>query len=296
MKLFCTIILLCYCATFSLARPITGDSTHCLTLEDTVFIKLGEYNQKLLQHTIEPKQTLYSLAKFYELSVEQLHNYNPALKESLPKVGQVISIPIPNRCIIRYREGVRNQSLLIPVFHVVGASETLYGLCKRTYRMGIDDIKQRNNLTDEALTVGQILQIGWMSIAGIPPSNTMTWKDTTSTMDDPYLQITLQLQAIYNESKTGQAKERDHRGLAKVSESAFKRPGFVAYHKYAPVNSIIRIHNPMAKKVVYALVIGRIPPSLQQWDTEVILVVPTFLGDVLGVVDPRFFAKVSYVK
>ena len=82
---------------------ITGDSTQYLSIQDTIFLDFSVYQEKTFHHYIAPKQTLYSLAKFYGMSVEELYFYNPTLRDSAIAIGQQIKIPIPNKSIIRYK-------------------------------------------------------------------------------------------------------------------------------------------------------------------------------------------------
>ena len=82
----------------------TGDSLYYLTAKDTIFLAVDESNEKIFEHQIEKKQTLFSLAKFYGMTIEELTLYNEALKNPVISIGQKIKIPIPNRAIIRYKK------------------------------------------------------------------------------------------------------------------------------------------------------------------------------------------------
>lgn len=276
-------------------QAFTGDSTRFLTLKDTVYLKISPYGGKLLLHTLEAKQTLYSLAKFYQLSLEELYLLNPRLEAEGARIGQVVQIRIPNRAILRYKPTSFDEKKHIPVYHLVEAGQTLYTIAKRYYRMDVEELMHRNQLIDTNLKIGQALRIGWMSVEGIPPLKNLE-PDTTKLFSDPFLSMNFQLKNAYEQQLNSGKKEVAHRGLAKVSTRNGLLNGFVVYHEKAALHSVIRIANPMTSKVVYAKVVGRIPPSLEQWDTEVVLVIPPMLGDILGVIDPRFFAKVRYVK
>jgi hypothetical protein len=64
---------------FKLQAFFTGDSLNYLNFKDTIFITIGNYQEKIFEHHIAPKQTLYSLAKFYGLSLTEVYYYNPEL-------------------------------------------------------------------------------------------------------------------------------------------------------------------------------------------------------------------------
>ena len=45
-----------------------------------------------IEHTVKEKETLYKIAKLYDVKVEEIFTLNPGLTEAL-KIGQVIKIP-----------------------------------------------------------------------------------------------------------------------------------------------------------------------------------------------------------
>jgi LysM repeat protein len=146
----------------------TGDSLSYLSLKDTIFLTSGNFSEKVFEHKIERKQTLYSLARFYGLSVEELYYFNPGLKEARISPGFPIKVPIPNRAIIRYKDENFDPQQHIPVYYVVRKGETMYRIAKVYFRMPIHDLIERNNLTSTGLKTGQILHVGWMNLEGIP--------------------------------------------------------------------------------------------------------------------------------
>ena len=108
-----TIILFCSFNIFGTTNlNITGDSLHYLTTKDTIFLSSDYEGQKIFIHTMEPKQTLYSLSKFYGLSLDELYYYNPANEGGKYGIGSEIKIPIPNRSIIRYKPKDYSLSLI----------------------------------------------------------------------------------------------------------------------------------------------------------------------------------------
>jgi len=54
------------------------------------------YNEEgLIFHTVKRKETLYSIAAYYQVSIEEIKALNPELGWGGPKAGQVIRIPAP---------------------------------------------------------------------------------------------------------------------------------------------------------------------------------------------------------
>ena len=85
MKSLTTLALL-FISTFVFAT-FQGDSLNYLTPQDSVFLTVDENNQKIIEHRLEYKQTMYSLAKFYGLELNELMYFNEELGE-LPDIHE----------------------------------------------------------------------------------------------------------------------------------------------------------------------------------------------------------------
>ncbi len=112
-------------------------------------VKSGEAKEEYLYHEVEPKETLFSLAKQYQVTIDDLMKLNPELKEGL-KEGQRIKI----KKIETNVEHVDNQY----VYHEVEAHETLFSLAKRYYNT-IDEILDLNPDVKDGLKIGQKLKL-----------------------------------------------------------------------------------------------------------------------------------------
>lgn len=265
---------------------VTGDSIAYLTLDDTIFLSIGPYQEKVFHHFIAPKQTLYSLSKFYGLTVGELHFYNPELKEEELAPGQPIKIPIPNKSIIRYQIEGFNPNKYIPICYRIKKGDTVFNLAKRVFQMPIDTIMQRNQLTSFNLSPGQILQLGWMSLEGIPETNRKyrghpIWKKNDT------------LRRKYNQNLESQ-EEHIQRGVAFWQKQRKDDSKLYALHRHAPINSIVAVTNPMKNRTVYAKVVGRMPDSV--YKDNIVVVVSSTAAKMLGAKDARFYVQVSYTK
>ena len=89
-------------------------------------------------YVVEKGDTLYSIAKKFDISVNKLKEFN-GLSTNLLNIGQKILIPIGEETT-----------------YVVKSGDTLYKIA-REFNISVDEIKQLNNLTNNILSVGQIL-------------------------------------------------------------------------------------------------------------------------------------------
>jgi LysM repeat protein len=88
-------------------------------------------------HVVEAKETIYSLAKQYHVSIEELEALNPEIKEGLP-IGFVLKIP-KEKTIKANLEEIKPNEVIIKVpskpnlvSYEVQPKETLYGIAAKT--------------------------------------------------------------------------------------------------------------------------------------------------------------------
>lgn len=263
----------------------TGDSSSYLSPQDTIFLRTSSTGEKLFVHTLEKKQTLFSLAKFYGLSVEELYFYNPGLEVQSLKIGQKIQVPIPNMAIVRYRINTFIESNFVPVYHVVRRGETMFRISRYYYDMPKEIIMQRNGMVTTDLKTGQALQVGWMSLEGIPEE----FRGESS--GGIISRRNNALRKVFARNTTGKKLTEDS-GVAFWKKSTGESSDFYALHRFAPVNSIIEINNPMKNRTIYAKVVGRIPDTAYGDDVKVI--VSSVVAKLLGAKDRRFFVKIRH--
>ena len=263
----------------------TGDETYYLLPQDTIFLQIGRASEKIFRHKLAPGQTLFSLSKFYGLTIDEIYFYNPSLKANTYKKGDAISIPIPNRAIKRFKGKYFESSQYIPVCYMVERGDNLYHISKRIFKLPLETVKEKNNLTDNTLSIGQILNVGWMSIHGIPDSLRQfkghpLWKRSFNNKKEYFYQT---------ESK----KEQETRGPARWIKGNSNSTALVVLHRKATEGAIVGVTNPMNKRTVYAKVIGRVPYT---YPADVEVIVSPVIAKMLGVLDEKFYARTHYLK
>lgn len=112
------------------ATTIVTPSEEEIISEGTVYkVKIGD--------------TLYSIAKQYNVSVDDIVNQNNLVSNNLT-IGTKLLIP-----------SGKSSDIIV---YTVQRGDSLWALANN-YNTTIDDIKRLNNLTSDVLTVGQKLQI-----------------------------------------------------------------------------------------------------------------------------------------
>lgn len=111
------------------------------------------FGQEYKYHSVKPGETVYSIAKSYNISEEAIYKYNPDARNGIG-VSSKLVIPISEaEASEEAGEDVRFKT------HKVAKKETLYSLSKQ-YEVSIEDIKRYNpHLYSAELRTGEEVQI-----------------------------------------------------------------------------------------------------------------------------------------
>ncbi|MBO9585593.1 MAG: LysM peptidoglycan-binding domain-containing protein [Flavobacterium sp.] len=110
-------------------------------------------------HQVVAKESLFSIAREYNVSVQDLENLNKDILINGLQIGQTISIP-NKRKTLDGRVRVINQET---VFHVVEPKETKFSITKK-YGISIDQLESQNPEIVNGLIVGNKLAINTKAI------------------------------------------------------------------------------------------------------------------------------------
>ncbi len=130
-----------------------------------------------VNHKVLPKETLYSLARDYNVSVDDIKANNPEVAKNGLQIGQVLKIltnkkvdvvqstsiikTIPTKEVAKTAVSAEKKpsSKSGIIMHKVEPKETLYSLSKK-YNVTVDQIKEQNaTLLINGLQIGQVLEI-----------------------------------------------------------------------------------------------------------------------------------------
>ena len=100
----------------------------------------GDY----LIYTIKKGDNLYDIAKNYNITLDELINFNQQ-GSTLLHIGEQLLIPINNQT---------NNNIQ----YVIKPGDTLYNIAKR-YNTNVDEIKRINNLNNNMLKIGETILI-----------------------------------------------------------------------------------------------------------------------------------------
>lgn len=104
---------------------------------------------KVKIHTVAKGETLFSISRLYEVSMDDLLRWNELPNPDAISIGQNIQVKAP------IDEASVGKDIIL---HVVAPSETVYAI-SRKYGMTVDEVMELNELSNFDLNVGQELKV-----------------------------------------------------------------------------------------------------------------------------------------
>lgn len=239
--------------------------------------------QYFILHKVEKGEGLYAISRRYNVPVDAIEKANPDAKSGL-KLGEILLIPTTIK-----KEAAKEEVIL----HTVKPGETLYAISKQ-YNVSVDQIKIKNKLTSNNLTVGQELVI-----KGTKPKEVTEHVENYGGEEKPPVTKPKEETPVVKEqpgkyeynSATGEVKESGFAVVA-VNEIMNQERSF-CLHPTAPVGTIIMVTNAQTNKSVFVRVVGK-PESMEP---QVILKLSKAAGDRLGIGEnDRVSVRLNYAK
>jgi LysM repeat protein/ABC-type branched-subunit amino acid transport system substrate-binding protein len=115
--------------------------------------------KKYYLHTVEKGQTLYAIARAYEVTVNDIVVENPSMMDGAIKPGDVLRVPFDKKgsiTTIQNPPAVDTSKKFI--VHKVEAGQTVYSISKK-YNVSLDDIYNNNPESRTAIRPGMELKI-----------------------------------------------------------------------------------------------------------------------------------------
>jgi len=170
--------------------------------------------------------------------------------------------------------------------HTVASNETLYSIATR-YKLSMDQVKAKNNLTGYSLRVGQKLLIkGQYPQKPVPSANHQPENpvDTLNSIKNPSLRLPASRYGL---------NQMDEKGTGIwISDPDLDPSKMLVLHRSAPIGTVMKITNPMSNRSTFAKVVGKFTEN--ESTKDVIIVMTKAVADALGAIDKRFFCNLTY--
>ncbi len=124
--------------------------------EDVVFLK---------SHEVQPGETLFSIARQYQTTVEEIRGWNNLTENTSLRVGQKLVVGEESRMSTQPVSSQPAKTTPGLTEHFVQAGETLYSISRR-YSISVDSLRQWNELPE-----GSGLKVGQKLLVATPAAN-----------------------------------------------------------------------------------------------------------------------------
>lgn len=253
-----------------------------------------------LVHTVAPKETLFSISKLYNVTIDDVKTWNN-LKDYTLSTGQQLVIKKQNTALTTQTTIKPAEVKAVPsssgnYTHIVAQGETLYSIA-RQYNVSVQQIKDSNALASSELKIGQTIMISSAvaapvstSVAAVPVIKPQEFPQTTT---KPVVTLPVENTIKISESVAG-TDEIKESGLAELIEGTEGNRKYMAMHRSAPIGTILKVRNEMNNREVFVRVVGSLPST--SVNDKIVIKISKSAYDRLGAIDPKFRAEVTYYK
>lgn len=228
-------------------------------------------------HVVEKGETLYSIAKKYEMQAKELFALNNLTAKSTVKIGQKLKVTkrtITTETVKQPAPATTTEAVYKPVETVVPAKK----------EEAKENVPSDNIATVTKTTTNNVAPANTAAVKKTPAATT---KNIVPVAGTPTV-VSSKFQTEFNTSVNPNTK-RTLRGIAKVvNNSELTSSSFVLYN-YAEEGDIVKVVNLMTKKVMYLKVVGK----TENPGEEIILQVSFDTAKMLQANENRFLVEVT---
>lgn len=118
------------------------------------------YANNFIIHKVKQGETMYSIAKMYNVPIDVIYKNNPSLSSDILKIDTELRIPkkLNNTINVKQNSTQNTAPKYDTILHKVKPKETMYAISK-FYKVSIDDIKKWNNLQTTDLSMDALIKI-----------------------------------------------------------------------------------------------------------------------------------------
>ena len=252
-------------------------------------------------HTVVTGETLYSVSRLYDVSVDDIKTWNNLNDNSLA-AGQSLTIKKKSTTLsivaIQPQEATKlSEAKSLKGVHTVVSKESMYSIA-RLYGITVGQLKEWNGMGEVELKIGQTLFIAqpmYDKAEVKTEQNSVTetkepvelFKEVTPIQTQQETTITISEKVIgSDEVKQG--------GLAELIEGSEGNRKYLALHRSAKAGTILKVKNELNNREVFVRVAGPLPDT--GVNTNVVIKISKSAYDRLGAIDQRFRVEVTYYK
>jgi LysM repeat protein len=237
-------------------------------------------------HKVAAKETLFSVAKLYNVSMDDLKAWNHLTDYAL-SVGQELIVKKPPGFVGAVSMETPKSATGT---HTVEPKETLFSIAKK-YGITVQQLKDLNGITGADVKIGQVLIVQ----AAASVTNPMIEKPllTTPVVKEEPKQEKIETVPTRTETVIGSDEVKEG-GLAEVIDGTEGNRKYLALHRTAKAGAILKVRNELNNREVFVRVVGPLPAT--GVNDKLVIKISKSAFDRLGAIDPKFRVEVTYYK
>ena len=307
-----------------------SNSNTIFTKSDKIYVNISPNSDFYYNHQFQKGHSLYALSRVFDVPLNQLYAVNGLKKDEPLQPGQTIKVPLKQHYLFK---GLNLLGLkyghYIPVFYKTKTKDNLFRISRIYFDQPTEDLKKRNNLKSNNLSLDQEILVGWWPIDSAEPRTDedefeenfgyqdkeerayeapeenstneevklVNLIDNEDDLDSNMIMDVPPAPDGFNKLLLGNLPYRETMQEIKKAEVAnwdksMPDNGTVyVLHRDAVIDSYIQMYNPILRRSVLAKVIGRIPYGA--YTNNVSLVLSPRAAKQLGALDKRFKVEVQ---
>jgi LysM repeat protein len=271
-------------------------NNYSISVGQILRVPLKVYKISGIFHTVDKGETLYSISRTYEVSVDDIKRWNHLVDNNI-SIGQKLSIgsQMPDDAplyqdeeegklsVIDDENKVVESSIEVPEgssSYYVQAGESLASIANK-FNVSADSIQIWNNMRNRKVKIGQAL-IFPFDINAVEIKNVESGTDYRETAYGSKYKI---------ESDGGVSKLYEE-GLAKTISSRFNTSKYLALHRTLSVGTVFQVKNLMNNQTIYVRVVGKLPNTGINEGIMIRLTPQAF--ERLGIIDEKARVGITY--
>jgi LysM repeat protein len=270
-------------------------------------------------HVVADKETLFSIARAYGVSVDEIKQWNTLSGNNLSPGQELVIKKKGNTTVTQQTTPVGNKTEnrnanTTKGTHTVAAKETMYSIA-RQYNITVQQLRDWNNMQGNDISVGQVLNVSppEQTVATVKQNassnNTVTTvetkpadhvvtpevKEVKVAEQQPVKETVRPRESTITISEGVRGSDEiQESGLAELIEGTDGNRKYLALHRTAPIGTILKVKNEMNNREVFVRVMGKLPDTAMT--DKLIIKVSKSAYDRLGAIDQRFRVQVTYYK
>jgi LysM repeat protein len=252
------------------------------TPKPTTKIEAVPDKSRQVTHVVAAKETLYSISKQFNVSIDDLKKWNNLIDNTLT-TGQEL--------VVGKKEALAEAPKLMEMksvssTHAVAAKETMYSIA-RQYGISVQQIKEWNNLPDNELKIGQMILVT-QPMYSTAPKQVVTIPQSVSVSTEVLAPSKIEI----SERVIGTDEVKEG-GFAEVMEGTEGNRKYLALHRTIKPGTILKVRNEATNREVFVRISGALPSTA---GSDVIMQVSKSAFDRLGSTEAKFRIEVTYYK